>query len=121
MSDPMKGAGRLDHMPNPYKKPDGPVFSDEFVEEIVERALMRSWFNARDEVRAVLAAALAHLPREVYLRGELEPLLALVNEQAEQEGLWCIAENIVEAYLQQELRALHEAVEAVFRIREDTE
>lgn len=35
----------------------------------------------------------------------------MVSEQAEDEGLWCDAENVVEAYLQQELRKLHAAIE----------
>jgi hypothetical protein len=40
-----------------------------------------------------------------------DPLQKLVDEQAEDEGLWCEAANIVEAYLQQELRRLHAAIE----------
>lgn len=43
----------------------------------------------------------------------LAELRALVNEQAEDEALWFITENIAEAYLQQELRRLHAAVEAL--------
>ena len=35
----------------------------------------------------------------------------LVNEQAEDEGLWFEAETAPEAYLQQELRRLHYAIE----------
>ena len=35
----------------------------------------------------------------------------LVDEQAEDEGLWFVAETAAEAYLQQELRRLHAAVE----------
>ena len=35
----------------------------------------------------------------------------LVNQQAEDEGLWFIAETAPEAYLQQELRRLHAVVE----------
>lgn len=34
-----------------------------------------------------------------------------VDEQAEDEGLWFDAETAPEAYLQQELRKLHQAVE----------
>jgi hypothetical protein len=37
--------------------------------------------------------------------------LEIVNEQAEDEGLWFVAETAAEAYLQQELRRLHAAVE----------
>lgn len=42
---------------------------------------------------------------------ELTALRELVDEQAEDEGLWFIALTAPEAYLQQELRRLHEAVE----------
>jgi len=35
----------------------------------------------------------------------------LVKDQAEDEGLWFNAETASEAYLQQALRALHDAVE----------
>ena len=38
--------------------------------------------------------------------------LALVHKQAEDEGLWFIAQTAPEAYLQQELRRLHSAIEA---------
>ena len=37
--------------------------------------------------------------------------LAVVKEQAEDEGCWMVAEHAPEAYLQQELRRLHAAVE----------
>lgn len=40
-----------------------------------------------------------------------DELIALVNEQAEDEGLWFVAHTASEAYLQQELRRLHDAVE----------
>jgi hypothetical protein len=40
-----------------------------------------------------------------------DELQEIVDEQAEDEGLWCQAANIVEAYLQQELRRLHTAIE----------
>lgn len=38
-------------------------------------------------------------------------ILGLVNAQAEDEGLWCQAEYISEAMLQQALRYLHEVIE----------
>lgn len=41
----------------------------------------------------------------------IERLRELVNEQAEDEGLWFIADHLPEAYLQQELRKLHSAIE----------
>lgn len=40
-----------------------------------------------------------------------QALKRLVAEQAEDEGLWAPATNIQTAYLQQELRRLHAAIE----------
>lgn len=42
---------------------------------------------------------------------KLEKLKALVAKQADDEGLWFVAETAPEAYLQQELRKLHEIIE----------
>ena len=39
------------------------------------------------------------------------PAQQIVDEQAEDEGLWFRAQTAAEAYLQQELRRLHAAVE----------
>jgi len=41
----------------------------------------------------------------------LKRIKALVDEQAEDEGLWFEPENITEDYLQQALRRLHAVVE----------
>ena len=41
----------------------------------------------------------------------LADLKHLVDEQAEDEGLWFLAATAPEAYLQQELRRLHAAIE----------
>lgn len=46
---------------------------------------------------------------------KLETLRALVNKQAEDHGLWFAAMTAPEAYLQQELRKLHTAVEAALQ------
>lgn len=40
---------------------------------------------------------------------DLSTLRALVEAQAEDDGLWFIARTAPEAYLQQELRRLHKA------------
>lgn len=40
------------------------------------------------------------------------PVRALVNQQAEDEGLWFEAKTAPEAYLQAELRKLHAVIEA---------
>lgn len=41
----------------------------------------------------------------------LQRLREMVDRQAEDEGLWFIAQYITEAYLQQELRKLHALIE----------
>jgi hypothetical protein len=41
----------------------------------------------------------------------LARLRQIVDEQAEDEGLWFIAQTAPEGYLQQELRRLHAAIE----------
>ena len=38
-------------------------------------------------------------------------ILSVVSDQAEDEGLWFIARTAPEAYLQQELRRLHQVIE----------
>jgi hypothetical protein len=55
--------------------------------------------------------------------GEVERVLqmladvrALVSEQAADPGLWFEAETAAEGYLQQELRKLHAAIEALWQI-----
>lgn len=50
------------------------------------------------------------------LRAVVNELRAVVNEQAEEEGLWLHTERIEEAFLQQELRRLHAAVENYLRL-----
>ena len=46
-----------------------------------------------------------------------EELRALADAQAEDEGLWFPARTAPEAYLQQELRRLHDAVERLDCVR----
>lgn len=42
---------------------------------------------------------------------EIERIKTIVNQQAEDEGLWFVARTAPEAYLQHELRRLHAAIE----------
>ena len=53
-----------------------------------------------------------HEKRIAGLEAENARLQAIVDEQAEDEGLWFVAETAPEAYLQQELRRLHAAIDA---------
>ena len=48
----------------------------------------------------------------VWTLARLEALQALVDEQAEDAGLWCHAETATEKYIQAALRRLHAAIEA---------
>jgi hypothetical protein len=57
--------------------------------------------NWSTEAQALLREAAERLSR----------LLAIVDAQAEDEGLWFIVSTAPEAYLQQELRRLHAAIE----------
>ena len=43
----------------------------------------------------------------------IKQVLSVVSAQAEDEGLWFVAEHASEAYLQAELRRLHAAVESL--------
>jgi len=45
------------------------------------------------------------------LEQRIAHIRAVVNEQANDGGLWFVAETAAEGYLQQELRKLHKAVE----------
>lgn len=40
-------------------------------------------------------------------------VMKIVNEQANDDGIWFVPATAAEAYLQQELRRLHEAIEGV--------
>lgn len=48
---------------------------------------------------------------EERLKKAIKIIKRVVDEQAEDEGLWFIAETCSEAYLQQELRRLHFVIE----------
>jgi hypothetical protein len=58
------------------------------------------------QARAAIEAMGVHWQASVAVR-------AMVDAQAEDDGLWFIAETAAEAYLQQELRKLHAAIEAM--------
>lgn len=83
----------------PHVTADHPATDDEMVEY---RRL------ASLEMQRVIA-------RLDWLMGRLTAIQAIVDEQAEDEGLWTLPfdglQPIMEAYLQQELRRLHAAVE----------
>lgn len=66
--------------------------------------------------------------KQTYLAGyeagqkDWAPVIELVNQQAEDEGLWVVpalgTQPIMEAYLQQELRRLHALIESIQPPRE---
>ena len=49
------------------------------------------------------------------LKAQRDAIQQVVDEQAKDEGLWFRAETAAEAYLQQDLRRLHAAVEGAAR------
>ena len=51
--------------------------------------------------------------RIVKIKQSMDELLKLVNEQAEDDGLWFDANFATEGYLQKSLRELHHKVEAI--------
>ena len=66
----------------------------------------------KDANARLIAAAPELLAENERLKAKLDGLRKLCAEQAEDDGLWFVAERISEAYLQQELRKLHAAVES---------
>ena len=50
---------------------------------------------------------------------DIVELLAFVNQQAEDEGLWFEAQTAPEAYLQMELRRLHALIEWLEQRKDD--
>ena len=70
----------------------------------------------KDVLRGTMSFSSA--PRQIamaerlhYVEARLASIQALVDEQAEKDGLWCDAKTATEGYLQGALRRLHEAVE----------
>ena len=51
----------------------------------------------------------------------MKELLAIVNEQAEDPGLWCLEPTIAEHMLQIALRRLHAAIEAAAQSPQESE
>jgi len=66
-----------------------------------------NWMLLESDLVAIIAG---HAPEQEWEAKE-KALLELVNQQAEDEGLWFDATTAPEAYLQQELRKLHVAIE----------
>ena len=57
------------------------------------------------------SSLLSLIERIAALTTERDEALRVVNEQANDEGLWFVATKAPEAYLQKELRRLHAAIE----------
>ena len=53
----------------------------------------------------------SRLEEQQKINDALQECMKLVEKQAEDEGLWFVAEHITEDYLQVALRELHKAVE----------
>ena len=68
--------------------------------------------SERDRTQKVLEETVESMGNSIIrLEAERDAPLKLVAEQAEDEGLWFMAQTAPEAYLQQELRKLHAAIE----------
>ncbi len=65
-----------------------------------ERPALAEWMEDHPMLGVIVEAARRHLNTQT-----------IVNEQAEDEGLWFRAITAPEAYLQEELRRLHAAIE----------
>lgn len=80
------------------------LYIDETEEYYSGRTLRAFGKYCEDIVAATSAADAKHLL-------VIEKLVAIVNQQAEDDGLWFVAEYASEGYLQKELRLLHAAIE----------
>lgn len=58
-------------------------------------------------------------PEEATPNTPITAVMQLISEQAEDDGLWFVAQTAPEAYLQQELRRLHTAIELHYRFIKD--
>ena len=73
---------------------------------------IRAYESSGEEQYQKAAARIAELEAETaVLKKDRDEILAMVAEQADDEGLWFKAQYITEANLQQELRRLHAALD----------
>jgi hypothetical protein len=81
------------------------------VETLIQAAQSKNETLGRYQTRLAVQGELI----EVLGKNEVGDIINIVNEQADDDGLWFQAETAAEAYLQQELRYLHAAIEALGR------
>jgi hypothetical protein len=81
-----------------------PISLSEQIEAVEAEAKMAAKHEGYSRHAAALRGASAMLRR-------MQEALKLCAEQAEEPGIWFVAERITEGYLQQELRRLHAAIE----------
>lgn len=115
----------LPHDTEPYvidKSPDphaGTIICDFVTADIagVDGEPEEDGWRGRNNANAAYIAALdpTTIKRIVDAAEALEISHALVQKQAEDDGLWFIAQTAAEAYLQQELRKLHHSIEMNYR------
>ena len=67
-------------------------------------------FNEQQETERILST-IKKLETEINATKALYKIQGVVDEQAEDEGLWFVARTAPEAYLQAELRRLHAVIE----------
>ena len=83
-------------------------------DEDVERMIAAQWYEKNGRQVCDLDGAFLRQNIRRIVEGIVErdrkPIREIVNQQAEDGGLWFEATTAPEAYLQQELRRLHEIV-----------
>ena len=83
-----------------------------------ESALLAAIDELTAQLRALQSWAEGVRTDLAELTVQRDAVLALVNSQAEDEGLWFIAATAPEAYLQQELRKLHAVIEGALGVEQ---
>ena len=73
------------------------------------RKILKEHFNAFDELEKMEQKI------KQWAKSCVQLTMDVVNKQAEDEGLWFVAETAAEAYLQEALRKLHHDVEYVLK------
>lgn len=70
--------------------------------------------------RRLKPVQIENLKEFIFEQERLDRIIDVVEQQANNEGLWFIAQTAPEAYLQQELRRLHAVIEETYQ-RQDLE
>jgi phage-related protein len=75
-----------------------------FPKEVLEKVAIKILTNKRDKT-------LKNLKKDTVKKDALYYIQKFIDQQSNDEGLWFVAQTASEAYLQQELRKLHQVIE----------